>query len=96
MDLVNPSIHQGGLIDVKWQRTVSTVFEKGLSIVCTLLLALLATSISMQDEHHPRKSFLEEYESLVNRDGLQRVEEETVKTVSDTLSSLKPLDASRG
>ena len=33
-----------------------------------------------------RERFLEEYEDLVKRYGLQWVEEETVETVSDTLS----------
>ena len=37
--------------------------------------------ISTQEAHHRKKSFLEEYGSLVKRYGLQWVEEETVETV---------------
>jgi putative transposase len=53
--------------------------------------------ISMQEEHHRRKSFWEEYESLVKHYGLKWVKEETVETVGDGLSPIPvPLDESRG
>ena len=44
-----------------------------------------------------RKSFWEEYESLVKHYGLQWVKEETVETVEEDLSPIPvPLDESRG
>lgn len=48
--------------------------------------------ISMQKEHHRRKSFWEEYGSPVKQHGLRWVEEKTVETVEDTSSQLQPLD----
>ena len=57
----------------------------------------VARYISIQEEHHRRKSFREEYESLVKRYGLRWVDEETVETVEGDLSSSPtPLDESRG
>jgi REP element-mobilizing transposase RayT len=42
--------------------------------------------IASQDEHHRKRTFLEEYEDLVKRYGLQWVQEETVETVTDIMS----------
>jgi REP-associated tyrosine transposase len=42
--------------------------------------------IATQEAHHRKRTFLEEYEDLVRRYGLQWVEEETVETVGDKVS----------
>jgi len=52
--------------------------------------------IAAQKEHHRKRTCMEEYEDLVKRYGLKWVEEETVETVSDTVSKAKPLDESGG
>ena len=63
--------------------------DYGVFSVSQSNVADVARYISMQEEHHRKKSFLEEYESLVKRYGLQWIEEETVKTVSGTLSKVQ-------
>ena len=49
-------------------------------------LAEVANYIAIQEEHHRKKSFQEEYEGFIERYGLQCRGEETVKTVGDARS----------
>jgi REP-associated tyrosine transposase len=84
-------INQSGLLRGKffWGRGYG-VFSVSQSNV-----AQVSRYISMQEEHHRRKSFWEEYESLVKRYRLRWVEE-TVETVMAEVSQSDPLDESRG
>ena len=60
-------------------------------------VAQVTRYIELQQSHHRRKSFWDEYKSLVTHCGLRWVEEETVETVEDDLSlTPAPLDKSRG
>ncbi|HVN79194.1 MAG TPA: IS200/IS605 family transposase [Terriglobia bacterium] len=69
----------------------------GVFSVSQSTFAPVSRYISTQEEHHRRKSFWEEYESLVKHYGLKWVKEETVETVEDGLSPIPlPLDESRG
>ena len=69
----------------------------GVFSVSQSTVAQVSRYISKQEEHHRRKSFWEEYESLVKHYGLQWVKEETVETVEDGLLPVPvPLDESRG
>ena len=86
-------IHQNRLLRGKffWGRGYG-VFSVSQSTV-----AQVSRYISKQEEHHRRKSFWEEYESLVKHYGLKWVKEETVETVEDGLLPIAvPLDESRG
>jgi len=58
----------------------------GVFSVSQSSLAEVAKYIASQEEHHRRKTFLQEYEGLVKRYGLQWRGEETVKTVAASSS----------
>ena len=50
-------------------------------------VAQVAKYIATQEEHHRRCSFLEEYQSFIQRYGMNWREEETVETVSQSSAS---------
>ena len=81
-----------GLADVsRQQRTVSTVFWVEIKKKAPMSVhSYSRRDIAAQKEHHRKRTFMEDYESLVERYGLRWVEEETVKTVSDAMLKAQP------
>lgn len=58
----------------------------GVFSVSQSSLAQVARYIATQEEHHRKRTFLEEYQHLIKRYGLEWRAEETVKTVNASYS----------